>query len=110
MIANKPLRTLLLAALATPLLALCVELPQDPEPEDWARHVNKACTSRRYGIRLAAARNNISALAELNRLVAQAVDEENKAADREPEPAPIDREAFEALLAGLTDESDEDDY
>ena len=56
MIANKPLRTLLLAALATPLLALCVELPQDPEPEDWSRHVNKACTSRRYGIRLAAAR------------------------------------------------------
>ena len=56
MIANKPLRTLLLAALATPLLALCVELPQDPEPEDWSRHVSKACTSRRYGIRLAAAR------------------------------------------------------
>ena len=52
---------------------------------------------------------NISALAELNRRVAQAVDEEN-AADREPEPAPIDREAFEALLAGLTDDSDEDDY
>ena len=26
----------------------------------------------------------------------------------EPEPAPIDREAFEALLAGLTDDSDED--
>ena len=51
---------------------------------------------------------NISALAELNRRVAQAVDEEN-AADREPEPAPIDREAFEALLAGLTDDS-EDDY
>ena len=52
---------------------------------------------------------NISALTELNRRVAQAVDEEN-AADREPEPAPIDREAFEALLAGLTDDSDEDDY
>ena len=58
---------------------------------------------------LAAARGNISALTELNRRVAQAVDEEN-AADREPEPAPIDREAFEALLAGLTDDSDEDDY
>ena len=59
--------------------------------------------------RLAAARNNISALAELNRRVAQAVDEENEAT-AEPEPAPIDREAFEALLAGLTDDSDEDDY
>ena len=52
---------------------------------------------------------NISALAELNRRVAQAVDEEN-AADREPEPAPIDREAFEALLAGLTDDSGSEDY
>ena len=59
--------------------------------------------------RLAAARNNISALAELNQAVATAT-EENDAADREPEPTPIDREAFEALLAGLTDESDEDDY
>ena len=52
---------------------------------------------------------NISALTELNRRVAQAVDEEN-AADREPEPAPIDREAFEALLAGLTDDSGSEDY
>ena len=52
---------------------------------------------------------NISALTELNRRVAQAVDEEN-AADREPEPAPIDRESFEALLAGLTDDSGSDDY
>ena len=61
--------------------------------------------------RLAAARNNISALAELNQAVATAA-EENEAADRaspEPEPTPIDREAFEALLAGLTDDS-EDDY
>ena len=41
--------------------------------------------------------------------MAQAVDEENEAT-AEPEPAPIDREAFEALLAGLTDDSDEDDY
>ena len=62
---------------------------------------------------LAAARSNISALTELNRRVAQAVDEENAAADRaslEPEPTPIDREAFEALLAGLTDDSGSDDY
>ena len=45
--------------------------------------------------------------------MAQAVDEENAAADRaslEPEPTPIDREAFEALLAGLTDDSGSDDY
>jgi len=60
--------------------------------------------------RLAAARGNISALTELNRHVAQAVDQENDAADREPEPTPIDREAFEALLAGLTDDSGSDDY
>ena len=59
--------------------------------------------------RLAAARNNISALAELNQAVATAA-EENEAADREPEPAPIDREAFEALLAGLTDDSGSEDY
>ena len=58
--------------------------------------------------RLAAARGNISALTELNRHVAQAVDEENDGADRQPEPTPIDREAFEALLAGLTDDSDDD--
>ena len=54
--------------------------------------------------RLAAARNNISALAELNQAVAIAAE------SPEPEPTPIDREAFEALLAGLTDDSDEDDY
>ena len=54
--------------------------------------------------RLAAARNNISALAELNQAVATAAE------SPEPEPTPIDREAFEALLAGLTDDSDEDDY
>ena len=59
---------------------------------------------------LAAARGNISALAELNRRVAQAVDEENDASDLEPEPKPIDREAFEALLAGLTDDSGSEDY
>ena len=59
--------------------------------------------------RLAAARNNISALAELNQAVATAA-EENDAADREPEPTPIDREAFEALLAGLTDDSGSEDY
>ena len=54
--------------------------------------------------RLAAARNNISALAELNQAVATAAE------SPEPEPAPIDREAFEALLAGLTDDSGSDDY
>ena len=54
--------------------------------------------------RLAAARNNISALAELNQAVATAAE------SPEPEPTPIDREAFEALLAGLTDDSGSDDY
>lgn len=48
-------RTLTLLALAAPLLALW---PQDPEPGavDWASHVEKACSSPRYGLRLAAAR------------------------------------------------------
>jgi hypothetical protein len=54
--------------------------------------------------RLAAARNNISALAELNQAVATAAE------SPEPEPTPIDREAFEALLAGLTDDSGSEDY
>jgi hypothetical protein len=49
------LRLLLLAAIATPLLAFW---PQDQEPANvnWATHVDKACTSQRYGLRLAAAR------------------------------------------------------
>ena len=44
------------AALATQTAAMCAGQKQDPAREDWSRHVNKACTSRRYGIRLAAAR------------------------------------------------------
>ena len=44
------------AALATQTAAMCAGQNQDLAREDWARHVNKACTSRRYGIRLAAAR------------------------------------------------------
>jgi hypothetical protein len=51
----KPILVLLLLALATPMLAL---LPpaQDPEQGEWDAAVEKACTSRRYGLRLAAAR------------------------------------------------------
>ena len=33
-----------------------------------------------------------------------------EAASSQREPTPIDREAFEALLAGLTDDSGSDDY
>ena len=54
--ANTSLRLLLAAALATPLVAFCIGSPQDPASEDWTKHVDKACNSRRYGIRLAAAR------------------------------------------------------
>ena len=54
--------------------------------------------------RLAASRSNISALTELNQAVATAAE------SPEPEPTPIDREAFEALLAGLTDDSGSEDY
>ncbi|MEZ6038034.1 MAG: hypothetical protein R3F29_11165 [Planctomycetota bacterium] len=52
--ANIPLKLLLAAAVATPLVAV---LFQDPAGEDaWLTHVDKACTASRYGIRLAAAR------------------------------------------------------
>ena len=51
-----PVHILVAAALATPTVAMCAARPQDPTNEEWARHVRKACTSRRYGIRLAAAR------------------------------------------------------
>lgn len=53
---NTSVRLLVAVALATPLVAFCVGSGQDPKAEDWAKHVEKACTSRRYGIRLAAAR------------------------------------------------------
>jgi len=51
-----PLRSLFVAILAAPLASLCPDSDQDPATEDWARHVDKACHSRRYGLRLAAAR------------------------------------------------------
>lgn len=45
------MRLLLLAVVAAPVLAFW---PQDPD--EWPTHVRKACESRRYGIRLAAAK------------------------------------------------------
>ena len=45
------MRLLLLAVVATPIVAFW---PQDPDA--WDDHVRKACESRRYGIRLAAAK------------------------------------------------------
>ena len=49
-------RLLLVAAITAPLIAFWSTDPQDPGQQDWVAHVKKACTSRRYGIRLAAAR------------------------------------------------------
>jgi len=49
----KHLRILLLVAIASPLLAF---LPGLQDPGEWAKDVEKACTSQRYGLRLAAAR------------------------------------------------------
>lgn len=49
------LRILLLLAVASPLLALWPR-DQDPAATDWAKEVERACTSPRYGLRLAAAR------------------------------------------------------
>ncbi len=89
-------------------------VPDGPEQlvRNIEAHIRLLNSSARADFRreLAAARGNISALTELNRRVAQAVDEENDASDLEPEPKPIDREAFEALLAGLTDDSGSEDY
>lgn len=53
--ANTSLRLLMAAAVTAPLIAFW-PTGQDSKGEDWARHVAKACESRRYGIRLAAAR------------------------------------------------------
>ena len=49
-------RLLLAVAVAAPLIAFWPDGEQDPQAEDWTKHVAKACESRRYGIRLAAAR------------------------------------------------------
>ena len=49
-------RLLLVAAITAPLIAFWSTDPQDPGQQDWVAHVKKACTSRRYGIHLAAAR------------------------------------------------------
>ena len=51
----KPVHILFLLAIGAPLLAL-IPTDQDPEQTDWAKAVKKACTSRRYGLRLAAAK------------------------------------------------------
>ena len=47
---------LLLAVVAAPAIAFWPEGEQDPDQADWTKHVRKACESRRYGIRLAAAK------------------------------------------------------
>jgi len=48
-------RILLLVAAASPLLAI-LPLGQDSAATDWAKEVERACTSPRYGLRLAASR------------------------------------------------------
>ena len=50
------MRLLLLAAVTTPALAILAGSEQDPETIDWTKHVRKACESRRFGLRLAAAK------------------------------------------------------
>ena len=49
----KHLRILLLVAIASPLLAFW---SSQQDPGDWAKDVERACTSPRYGLRRAAAR------------------------------------------------------
>lgn len=49
------MRILLLLAVASPLIALWPR-DQDPTATDWTKEVERACTSPRYGLRLAAAR------------------------------------------------------
>lgn len=48
------MQLLLLAVVATPLIAFWPKGNQDPD--QWLKHVTKACESRRFGIRLAAAK------------------------------------------------------
>ncbi|MFK7738677.1 MAG: hypothetical protein AB8H80_00030 [Planctomycetota bacterium] len=50
---------LLGATLAAPLFAFWPE-DQDPKQQDWTKHVSKACTASRFGIRVAAARKTAS--------------------------------------------------
>lgn len=50
------MQLLLLAAITTPALAIWAGSVQDPQTVDWTTHVRKACESRRFGIRLAAAK------------------------------------------------------
>lgn len=50
------LRLLLIAAVAAPTLAFWPDSEQGADKVDWAKHVRKACESRRFGIRLAAAK------------------------------------------------------
>lgn len=52
--ANTSIQLLLLAVVATPAIAIWSKSGQDPV--DWSVHVRKACESRRFGIRLAAAK------------------------------------------------------
>jgi hypothetical protein len=54
--ANTSVRLLLLVVVATPAIAFWPKGQQDPGQADWTKHVRKACESRRYGIRLAAAK------------------------------------------------------
>ena len=54
--ATTSMRLLFVAAATAPLIAFWPTDAQGPGQEDWLKHVKKACTSRRYGIRLAAAR------------------------------------------------------
>lgn len=56
------MRLLLLAVVATPLLAFWPTNGQ--HPDQWEKHVRKACESRRFGIRLAAAKRVAEAGAE----------------------------------------------
>ena len=51
----KPLHILFWLALSSPLLAL-IPLSQDPAATDWPKEVERACTAKLYGLRLAAAR------------------------------------------------------
>jgi len=51
----KPLHILFWLACATPLLAL-IPSNQDPATTDWPKEVERACTAKRYGLRLAASK------------------------------------------------------
>jgi len=91
-------RILLLVAVASPLLAIW-PLGQDSAATDWAKEVERACTSPRYGLRLAAARKVAAAgPAAIPAIAAYAQKNGNNALPSALVDAIADQEHLEAVV------------